>query len=85
MLHAKTLAVVTAYDIYLECVEGGLDEEWNVKETLTFWEFREKLSEQMMAYKPADRVFPGDQKMREAVAQNKRQQKLGKLKEDDRI
>ena len=55
-----------------------------MKETLTFWEFCEKLSEQMMAYKSADRVFPGDEKMREVVAQNKRQQKRGRPKEDDK-
>ena len=31
-LHAKALAIVTAYDICLEVVEGKLDEEWYVKE-----------------------------------------------------
>ena len=48
MLHAKYLAVVTDYDMYLECDEGGKEEEWKVEKPTTFWEFCEKFSDNIL-------------------------------------
>jgi hypothetical protein len=63
VLHGKALAVVVAYDMYLECCEGKLNAEWKIEKPLNFWSFRENLSEQMLAYKPTHRRYPGDQNM----------------------
>jgi hypothetical protein len=38
----------------LECCEGKLNAEWKIEKPLNFWQFREKLSEQMLEYKPAN-------------------------------
>ena len=37
MRHAKAMAVVVAYDIYLEVAEGELNEEWGLREPMDFW------------------------------------------------
>jgi hypothetical protein len=69
VLHGKGLAVVVAYDMYLECCEGKINSEWKIEKPLDFWHFRERLSEQMLAYKPAHRMYPGDQNMRVSTQQ----------------
>jgi len=68
---AKAMAVVVAYDMYLECAEGKLERSWKVKKPLDFWSFREKLSEQMLAYNPTKRLYPGDHLLRKATQQCK--------------
>ena len=50
MLHAKAMAVVVAYDIYLECSKGKLSAEWKVEKPFDFYQFREKLAIQMLEY-----------------------------------
>jgi hypothetical protein len=72
MIHGKALAVVVAYDMYLECTEGDLDPVWKVEKPMDFWSFREKLSEQMLQYKPTRRKYPGDSNMRAATQQSRR-------------
>lgn len=72
MLHGKALAVVIAFDMYLEIAEGKLDESWKVNNTVKFWRFRELLSEQMLQYNPIDRKYPGDDKMRVCTQKKKR-------------
>ena len=39
MLHGKALAVVVAYDMYLEVAEGELDPDWFIERPLNFWQF----------------------------------------------
>ena len=39
MLHAKGMAIVVAYDIYLEVCEGKLNEDWETLTLLTFTHF----------------------------------------------
>ena len=63
MNHAKALGIVVAYDIYLECCEGQLDSEWK-RTPVSFWEFRECLSRQMLSYHPSNMNYLGDEKMR---------------------
>ena len=74
MLHAKALAIVTAFDIYKECSEGNLSRDWKmeVDTMLDFWQFCEKLSLKMLEYDPVNRVYPGDQFMWESTMKTKR-------------
>ncbi|CAJ1944090.1 unnamed protein product [Cylindrotheca closterium] len=58
-LHALTLAITTAYNIYLECTKGLLDPTWKVVTPMTFHKFRDRLSCQMN-YKPRFTCYPGD-------------------------
>jgi hypothetical protein len=72
VLHGKALAVVGAHGMYLECYEGKLNLEWRIEKPLGFWYFRENLSEQMLAYTPAHRIYTGDQNMRVSTQQSTR-------------
>jgi len=72
MLHATSLAIVIAYDIYLECVEGKLDKDWLVNYPVDFWTFRDILSIQMLEYDPTKRKYLGDNEMRVCTKQNKK-------------
>ena len=67
MNHGKKLAIVTAYDIYLECTEGKVDPEWAVAKPVGFHRFREKLGIQMLAYKPGACKYSGDERLRAAT------------------
>ena len=44
MRHGKAMAIVVAYDMYLEVCEGKLDDDWKVEQPVDFWRFRELLS-----------------------------------------
>ncbi len=74
MLHGKSLAVVVAYDLYLEVAEGKLDSAWEIDEPVDFWTFREKLSIQMLEYSPTHHRYPGDAGMRASTQQSLCQQ-----------
>jgi hypothetical protein len=76
MLHGKGLAVVVAYDLYLEVCEGKLDVAWEIEEPLDFWNFRERLSKQMLEYNPSAHKYPGDAAMRASTQQSQRQRKV---------
>jgi hypothetical protein len=71
MIHAKTIAIVVAYDMYLECAEGLLDVEWKVDKPVSFHVFRETLSRQKLGYKPEDMKYLGDDKFRVNTVQKK--------------
>jgi hypothetical protein len=65
---AKALAIVCAYDIYLECSEGELSSEWKLDEPLSFFEqFRKILSTQMLQYSPQKQAYAGDQQFMRTV------------------
>ncbi len=64
MVHGKALAVVVAYDFYLECAEGKLRPEWKVNKPVSFQSFRETLAVQMLEYNPKKRLYLGDDKYR---------------------
>ena len=51
-----------------------MNESWDIREPTTFWEFREKLSNKMVMYKPMSHLYQGDDKMRVSVAQILNQQ-----------
>ena len=66
--HALSLAIVTAYDIYLEICEGKIDPNYRLQSPVSFFTFRDVLSKQMCQYNPVHQLYPGDEKMR-AVTQ----------------
>jgi hypothetical protein len=69
MLHAKAMAIVVAYDIYKELVEGNVDEDWKLDKPVDFFIFRETLARQMLSYSPVANKYLGDSKFR-AVTQS---------------
>ena len=71
MLHTISLAIVIAYDMYLEVTEGKLDKDWKIVYPVDFWTFRDVLSIQMLEYDPKNRRYPGDDSMRVCTKQNK--------------
>ena len=72
MLHAKRMAIVIAYDIYRECTEGNLNQQWKMTKVASFFTFRDKLAEQMLNYSPKHRRYPGDNAMRTSTQQNQK-------------
>ena len=59
-LHAMSMGVIAAYNMYVECCEGMLDNMWQVvnnKDRMTFSQFRLKLIEQMLRYDPRDDLY----------------------------
>ena len=72
MLHAKSMAVVIAYDLYLECAEGHMRAgEWKQAKPVSFHRFREKLATQMLEYDPRKRKYLGDERFRASTSQHK--------------
>ncbi len=73
-LHAVSMAVVAAYDIYIECCEGELESDWYIpaSERMDFRDFRLLLSKQMLQYNPTDNLIPGDDKFRVVTRQAKK-------------
>ncbi|KAG7370169.1 hypothetical protein IV203_027915 [Nitzschia inconspicua] len=75
--HALAMAVVMAYDMYLECTtETPCHEFFQLDDTtrlklskgpLKFHEFKDKLSIQMLTYAPANVFYPGDRNFREVT------------------
>jgi len=63
-LHILAMFVCTAFDFYLECCEGQLDSEWEVEKPMSFWQFRMKLSTQLLTYHPKNGLYPGDKAFR---------------------
>ena len=66
MNHCFAMILVLAHSLYQECCEGKIEESWKIetKKILSFYEFREKLSEQMLQYNPIRLKYPGDAQMR---------------------
>lgn len=79
-LHAMTIGVIAAYDMYLECSEGLLDAEWKVakRNIMSFSQFRLRLSEQMLTYDPRNDMYPGDDKFRRSTQVHKARRKSSK-------
>ena len=69
MLHATAMAIVIAYDMYLEVAEGKLDDDLRVEYPVDFWIFRDVLSIQMLEYDPKIRHYLRDNAMRVCTKQ----------------
>ena len=84
MLHAKSMAVVIAYDIYKECCEGHMRAgEWRIDKPVDFYRFREKLAEQMLLYSPQERKYVGDDRFRVSTAQHVARRPLSSLSPEE--
>jgi hypothetical protein len=72
-LHAQSMGIIAAYDMYQECCDGELDASWAIpiKKRMSFTEFRIKLSEQMLQYDPRNNRYCGDNKFRRYTQQHK--------------
>ena len=72
-LHGQSLGIIAAYDMYLECCEGEIDQSWKVdiKKRMTFSQFRMRLSEQMLTYDPGMKLYPGDGTFRTVTQKHK--------------
>ncbi len=79
-LHAMSIGMIAAYDMYQECCEGMLDVKWKVpkKEQMSFSQFQLKLSEQMMRYDPRDNSYAGDDKFSRSTQVHKLRRKGSK-------
>ena len=69
--HAKAIAMSMAYSLYLHCAEGSVDPDWKVV-AVSGPKFRQKMSLQMVQYRPSEMKYPGDSRMRMATQMNKR-------------
>lgn len=68
MNHGKKAAVLTAFDIHLECAEGNIiDPLWKLDKRACFHRFREKLELQMLQCKPAKHACLRDEKLRSVI------------------
>ena len=73
-LHALSIVVVAAYDMYQECCDGELDKDWYipVEQRMDFRKFRSTLAEEMLSYDPKKKQFQGDTGFRRFTQQNKK-------------
>jgi hypothetical protein len=86
-LHAQSLGIVAAYDMYMECCDGKLESSWkiDVKQRMSFAAFRIRLSEQMIGYNSAMNVYPGDKSFRESSQVHKGRRNSDEDRDQDRI
>ena len=71
MRHGKAIAMSMAYQIYLQCAEGGVDADWKVT-PVSGPLFKKKMSSQMVNYRARQHNYPGDEKMRGATQTKKK-------------
>ena len=74
MLHAMSLAIVVAYNIYLELAQGKQNPDWKVIYSVDLQTFRDLLSIQMLEYDQIKRKFPGGAGMRRCTSQKRKDQ-----------
>ena len=67
-----SLAIVVAYNIYLEKTEGKLNLDWKMIYPIDFWTFRDLLSIQILEYGSIKRSYPGDAQMIKYTSQKRR-------------
>eukprot|EP00957_Ditylum_brightwellii_P021008 1583693-Ditylum_brightwellii.AAC.1 len=70
-IRGKALAVVIAHDIYIEVAKGNVLPVCKLEECVMFWEFRERLSEQICGYRLLNKLYMGDENMWVCVQQHK--------------
>ena len=75
--HAKSLATVAAYHMYLECASGAVDPDWKLEEKkiMSFRQWKLRQSEQACQYRPRQRKYPGDEMCRDATTENRKRRK----------
>ena len=80
MLQGEEMAVVLAYDMYLEVAEGKINNDWKMDEPMDLWRFREKLANSMLQYKPSARKYPGEKRMRPPTQKSLRKRAASKIR-----
>ena len=67
------MALIAEYHMYLECASGAVDADWKLeeKEIMSFRQFKLRQSEQMCKYRPRQRKYPGDGKVRDSTEENR--------------
>ena len=70
MIHAVSLSVFVACDIYIEVAEGVLDQTWKDNNIVNVCTFRDLISKQVIKYNPTYCKYSGDAKMRPSTQQN---------------
>ena len=60
-----------------------MNESWNIRELMKFWEFRENLSKKMLTQNPTSLLYRSDENMRESSTQIPMQRKRGRPKKDN--
>jgi len=83
MIHGNALAVVVAYDFYLEACTGHLRPEWKVEKPVSFYRFREILGHQMLTYSPTNRQYPGDESLRVCTKQSVKRRIVSSMMSSD--
>lgn len=80
-LHALSMGVLAAYDMYQECCDGALDPDWKIdkKRRMSFSVFRQTLSLQMLEYDPTKLRYLGDHSHRVVTQTNNRKRKAGTI------
>ena len=64
MNHCLDITIASAENIYLDCCEVFLCPFWGVDNPVTYRNFGEILSSQMISYNPVQKRYPGYHKMR---------------------
>ena len=70
MIHAMYLALVVAYDMYLELEEVDINQTWKDKKKFQFWKCCVLISNHMLKYNLFHRQYVGGTNMRPATQQN---------------
>ena len=68
--HANAIVMSMAYNINVQCSEGGVDPSWQVM-PVSSAKFKQELSLQMVQHKAANQMYPGDERTYGATQQNK--------------
>ena len=78
-LHALSMGVLAAYDMYNECCDGDLDPDWKIpqKKRMSFAVFRQRLSKQMLEYDPSKLMYMGDEMSRSVTQAHKKRKTTG--------
>ena len=71
-LHFKTMVMLVAFDMYRECAEGSLHEDWKLDKPVTWWQWRDKLAIQGLSYDPRKKMYPGDKHTRKSTQEYKK-------------
>ena len=77
-LHALSIGVLAAYDMYNECCDGDLVSDWKIekRKRMSFAVFRQTLSQQMLEYNPANVKYMGDELTRIVTQVNQKKRRL---------
>jgi hypothetical protein len=71
ILHAKSMAIIKLYTMYVECTLVKLNPLWNIQKPMSFWQFWERLSIQKFQYDPQHRLYHGEEGLCKSTQKSK--------------